>query len=238
MRIALTDTRISTKCERALEIRGFHVIKMPPIPALPAAMASHPDMLLAYIDGTILTSAEYCDNAAYVFCEIRELLPRIKIRFLDTTQGNEYPYDAVYNVLTVGKKMFCRTKTVANEILDFAKDVGYEIVDVKQGYPACTTLAISESCAITADGGMCKALSESGISVVTIENGNISLPPYEYGFIGGAAGVYKDKAYFLGNLDLHPSASIIKEACASAGITPISLSDEELADLGRIIFLD
>ncbi len=238
MRIALTDTRISPKCERALEIRGFHVIKMPPIPTLPAAMASHPDMLLAYIDGTILTSAEYCDSAAYVFCEIRELLPRIKIRFLDTTQENGYPYDAVYNVLTVGKKMFCRTKTVAKEILDFAKDVGYEIIDVKQGYPACTTLAISESCAITADGGMCKALCESGISVVTIENGNISLPPYEYGFIGGAAGVYKDKAYFLGNLDLHPSASIIKEACASAGITPISLSDEELADLGRIIFLD
>ena len=238
MRIALTDTRISQKCERALEIRGFHVIKMPPMSSLPEAMASHPDMLLAFLDGTILTSAEYCDTAAYVFCEIRELLPNIKIRFCDTAQGKEYPFDAVYNVLVVGKKLFCRAKTVAKEILEFAEEHGYEVIDVKQGYPACTTLTIGDRCAITADAGMKKALYESGIPVATIENGNILLPPYEYGFIGGAAGVYQDKVYFLGNLDLHPSASIIKEACIRAGATPISLSDEELSDLGRIIFLD
>ncbi len=238
MRIALTDTRISKKCERELEIRGFHVIKMPPMPALPEPMASHPDMLLAYIDGTILTSAEYCDTAAYVFCEIRELLPNIKIRFCDTAQGNEYPMDAVYNVLTVGKRMFCRQKSAAPEIIEFASANGYRIIDVKQGYPACTTLALGENNAVSADEGMRRALEECGITVGKIENGSISLPPYEYGFIGGAAGVYKDTAYFLGDLDTHPSADIIKDSCLKAGIKPISLSDEGLADLGRIIFLD
>ena len=238
MKIALTDIRISHKCERALKIRGFHVIKMPPMPTLPAPMASHPDMLLTYIDGTILTSAEYCDSAAYLFCEIRELLPHIQIRFCDTAQGSEYPFDAAYNALSVGKKLFCRTKTVAPQILEFAKEHSFEIINVNQGYPACTTLALGESHAISADDGMCRALFENGISVSRIENGGILLPPYEYGFIGGACGVYKDSAYFLGNLDLHPSANIIKNTCRMANITPISLSDEPLSDLGRIIFLD
>ena len=76
------------------------------------------------------------------------------------------------------------------------------------------------------------------ISASIIENGGIQLPPYEYGFIGGASGVYKDKVYFLGNLDLHPSKNIIKSVCQLANITSVSLSDGELADIGRIIFLD
>ena len=238
MRIALTDIRISQKCERALQMRGFHVIKMPPMPTLPEPMASHPDMLLAYIDGTILTSAEYCDTAAYVFCEIREFLPNIKIKFCDTAQGNEYPHDAPYNVLTVGKRMFCRQETAAPEIIEFASAIGYQIIDVRQGYPACTTLALGDYNAVSADEGMRKSLEKCGIAVSKIENGGILLPPYEYGFIGGATGVYKDTAYFLGDLDTHPSADTIKDACRKAGIKPISLSDEKLADLGRIIFLD
>lgn len=238
MKVALTDQRISKCCERALEIKGFHVIKLPPMKQLPASMASHPDMLLTYIDGVILTSAEYCDCAAYAFSEIRELLPHIKIKFCDTTQGEIYPYDAVYNVLSIGKKIFCRKRSVAPEIIEFAKERNFEVIDVNQGYPACTTLALGNSYAISADPGMRKALFDNGVFVYTIDNGGILLPPYEYGFIGGASGVYKDKAYFLGNLDSHPSQRIIKDACLKAGITPVSLSDEKLADLGRIIFLD
>lgn len=238
MRIALTDERISASCERALKINGFHVIKMPPMPSLPAPMASHPDMLISYIDNTILTSAQYCDSAAHVFCEIRELLPHITIKFCNTTQGEQYPLDAVYNVLTAGKKIFLRKKSIAPEVLEFAKDRGYEIIDVNQGYPSCTTLIIGESFAVSADMGMCGALERCGISASVIENGGILLPPYEYGFIGGASGVYKDRVYFLGNLDLHPSKDIIKSVCRSANLTPVSLSDDELADFGRIIFLD
>ena len=238
MRVALTDKKITTACERALEIKGFHVIKLPPMKNIPEPMASHPDMLLAYIDGVILTSAEYCDSAAHVFCEIRDLLPHIKIKFCDTAPGDKYPYDAVYNVLTIGNKIFCRQKSVAAEILEFAQERGLEIINVNQGYPACTTLALGNSRAVSADVGMCKALASCNISASAIDNGGILLPPYEYGFIGGAAGVYKDKAYFLGNLDFHPSKKIIKDACIASGIEPVSLSDEKLRDLGGIIFLD
>jgi hypothetical protein len=68
-----------------------------------------------------------------------------------------------------------------------------------------------------------------------INDGGISLPPHQYGFIGGASGVVGNRVYFFGNLDLHPDAKIIGEAITSEGFIPVSLSDEELSDFGGII---
>ena len=85
---------------------------------------------------------------------------------------------------------------------------------------------------------MSRALSNCGIKVTKIQNGAIALPPYEYGFIGGAAGVFKDKVYFSGNVERHPDGKRIIDAITGEGFVPISLSDEPLADVGRIIFIE
>ena len=85
---------------------------------------------------------------------------------------------------------------------------------------------------------MSEALKREGIEVCEIENGGILLPPHEYGFIGGAAGVYRNTVYFLGDVKKHKSAQKILDTCERAGFEAVSLSGEELADLGRIIFID
>ena len=109
---------------------------------------------------------------------------------------------------------------------------------MRQGYPACVTLALTEKLAVTADEGMANAISGAGISVELIKNGGVSLSPYEYGFIGGAAGVYKNKVYFIGNLNTHPDCQKIEDAIRGAGLVPVSLSDLPLRDFGRIIFIE
>ena len=114
---------------------------------------------------------------------------------------------------------------------------GLTSVNVKQGYPACTALAFGNS-AITADRGMMAALTSREIKTTLISTADISLPPYEYGFIGGAAGVYKNEVYFLGDVHAHRDSEVIRQAITEAGYLPVSLSDEPLADLGRIIFID
>ena len=91
---------------------------------------------------------------------------------------------------------------------------------------------------ICADRGLERSFSANGIDVALIENGGIALPPYEYGFIGGATGVFGNKVYFIGDYKRHPSAEIIENALSSEGYTPISLSDEPLFDLGGLIFLE
>lgn len=234
---ALVDERIDETSERALLKRGFRVIRLPASKSLGTAVASHPDMLLFYYKNKIITSAEYCELAPYVFSDIRELSPRVNITFTSDSFHKEYPRDAIFNALPIGKHLFCKANSVSHRVLDYAGELGLELVSVKQGYPACTTLAFGGS-AITADSGMAKALSAHGIKVTKVSCGGIELPPYEYGFIGGAAGVFGDTVYFIGNLDTHPDAARIRSAIEAEGFYAVSLSNGPLRDLGRIIFID
>ena len=234
MKIIIVDNRISLKCERALEKDGFYLIKLPSDPNLGEAVRSHPDTVMFYRDGEIITTAEYCDVAAYIFSDVRELAPNVRISFTDDRRSDRYPYDCVLNALVIGKKIFCKSDTVSDGIKDFAITHGYEIVHTKQGYPACSVLAFGGS-AITADRGLAATLENNGIKVTLINKGSISLPPHQYGFIGGASGVVGNKVYFFGNIDLHPDAEKIREAITSEGYIPVSLSDEELCDFGGII---
>ena len=237
MKIALVDARISDACERELSKLGFAVLKMPPAEGISAPMASHPDMLIAKLGDNIITTADYIDKASYIFSDIREYAPHIKIHIIDEVYSEKYPKDAILNVLVIGRRVFAKTDSVPMSLLDIARGLGYEIIHTRQGYPACTVLPLSNNAAITADRGLAKTLREWGISVSLIENGGINLPPYEYGFIGGSAGVYHKDVYFLGNPEKHPSYKIIKKSTDTLCMTLRPLSDDVLSDMGRIIFL-
>lgn len=237
MKTCIVDERISEKCERGLEKAGFKVITLPPSPDLSDAVKSHTDMLIFCHNGNIISSADYCEQFPYVFSDIREFSQKTSFTFTADKHKSQYPYDAIFNALVIGNMIFLKKDTVSKGILDYALKAGLEIVDTKQGYPACTVLAF-ENRAITADKGMAKLLREKNIEVTEITNGKIALPPYEYGFIGGAAGVYNKCVYFLGDIKTHPDSDIIISAVESANYTPVSLSDEPLFDLGKIIFVD
>ena len=234
MKVLLVDNRISNKCERTLEKEGFFLIKLPADPNLEKAIASHPDTVLFYNDGELITTADYCDAAAYVFSDIREFSPDVKIHFTSDIRSDKYPMDCQMNALVIGKRVFCKTDTVSKTIIDFANRRGYEIIHTNQGYPACSVLTFGNS-AITSDEGLASVMAKNGVRVTIISNGSISLPPYEYGFIGGASGVVGKKIYFLGRIESHPDYPAIFDAISQEGYTAISLSDEDLYDLGGII---
>ncbi len=236
MKILIVDERISYECERALLKEGFFIIKLPPDKSLGEAVASHPDTLLFCCDNELITTADYCDTAAYVFSDIRELRADVRIVFTADRRGNKYPHDCVMNALVMGKKIFCKTDTVSEGIKDFAVRRGYELVHTNQGYPACSVLAFGGS-AITADRGLAQLMRSNGINVTEIGAGGISLPPYDYGFIGGASGVFGNKVYFFGSIDTHPDAEKIKAAIIGEGFIPVSLSDGELCDVGGFFAL-
>ena len=236
MKFIIVDKRISEKCERSLLKEGFTLLKLPPDPNLGEAVGSHPDTVLFYSDGELITTADYCDAAAYFFSDLREFCPEVRITFTSDRRSAKYPEDCAMNALLIGRRLFCKESSISEAVINLAKARDYEICRVNQGYPACTVLAFGNR-AITADRGMAKALGDKGIEVTLINNGHISLPPHEYGFIGGASGVFGKKVYFLGDLMSHPDGERIREAILSEGYTPISLSDESLRDLGGIIFL-
>lgn len=236
MKTIIVDQRISDECERSLCKEGFYLIKLPADPDLGVAIQSHPDTVMFYAEGEIITTADYCDRAAYVFSDLREFCPNVKIHFTADRRSSKYPHDCIMNALIIGKRIFCKSDSVSKAIINLAMMHGYEICHVNQGYPACTVLSFGNS-AITADKGMASLLTQYGIKVTLINQGHISLPPHEYGFIGGASAVYGKKIYFFGDISAHPDCEIIRKAIEDEGFTPISLSKEGLSDLGSIIFL-
>lgn len=234
--IAIVDCRIPRECEAALCERGFRVLTLPPHPSVGEAVSSHADMLVFKLGNDITVPKGYTSVAKETLDELVRLRPKLKITEDSVAPQKTYPHDCKINALVMGDKLFCKADTVSEVLLDRARKSGLKIIPVKQGYPACTTLKITSSAAITSDRGMARVLAESGIHVTLIENGGISLPPYSYGFIGGACGVFDGKAYFFGDPAKHPSGDAILDALEREGVMPVALYHGELIDLGGIVF--
>ena len=238
MKICIVDERMPGAAKKRLSLEGFYIIEARASKRLPEPLSAHPDMLFFFHENTLISSAEYCDEYPFIFEDLSRLIPRLTLTLTGDTFEKEYPRDAIFNALVMGNKIFFKENSVSKAVIEYAKARGLEAVNVRQGYPACTTLPLSESAAITADEGMARALSEKGISTTLINNGDIALPPYEYGFIGGASGIFRDKLYFIGDYRTHRDAEKIEVAAKNAGLIPVSLGAFPLTDLGRIIFID
>lgn len=240
IKIAIVDSRICAEAERKLTLSGYRVLTLPPFSKLSEAVASHPDMLIRKIGNEYISYADYCEEASYVFSDLSLISVGTGARFTFTADEVEptYPSDVGLNALEIGGKLFCRVSSASKTVLDSARKIGLEIVNVNQGYPACTVLKLSDESAITADVGMAKILKKHGIRVTLIGQGDISLPPHEYGFIGGAGEVHEGKLYFFGDPALHRDGEKIIEAANKEGLRVVPLCACGLSDLGGILFAE
>ena len=240
IKFAIIDSRISAEAERKLTLNGYRVITLPPFSKLSEAVASHPDMLIRKIGNEYISYADYCEEASYVFSDLSLYSVGTGARFTFTSDevGATYPDDVGLNALEIGGKLFCRVASASKTMLDSARREGLEIVNVNQGYPACTVLKLNDSAAITADAGMAKILEKHGIRVTLIEQGDISLPPHEYGFIGGAGEAIDDKLFFFGDPMLHRDGEKILAAASAEGLRVVPLTHGMLSDLGGILFTE
>ena len=233
---AIVDNRISVSCRSRLVAEGFFIIELPADERLGTAVASHTDMLITRIDNNLLINRDYASSHSELIEQIKAAAPNYNIILDNSALGEDYPSDCIYNCLVTGNRIYARN--VENDsIASLAKETGRALKKIKQGYPACTTLMLDGKSAVTADLGMARVLSADGISVTLIENGDISLPPYEYGFIGGTCGIYDKTVYFCGDVTLHRSFEKIRDAIEGADMRYVCLSGEKLLDLGGILFL-
>lgn len=240
IKIAIVDSRISATAERKLTLAGYRVFTLPPFSRLSAPVASHTDMLIHKIGNEYISYADYSEEAAGVFSDLSALILPTGAKFTLTSDevSPEYPSDCRLNALSMGNKLFVRRDSASEYLTSRAEALGLEVVDTKQGYPACTVLKLGEDAAVTADPGMAKVLTEHGIRVTLITNGGIRLEPYEYGFIGGCGGVADGKIFFFGDVMTHPDKDLIISAARTEGLTIVSLDDGPLCDLGGIIFTE
>ncbi len=212
----------------------FEVVKLPADPLLTPPVASHADMLITHIGKTVFVHEKYADSNGGIVREIEKRgLTVIRAR---GPRGEKYPLDVGLNCAVLGGAVLCRKDSAAPEILMFCEERGVPVVNVRQGYAACSSLVFGNS-AMTADPSVAAAAESLGAEVLRIRPGHIALPGYDSGFIGGASGVWENEIFFFGDVDTHPDGGKIRDFAAERGMECVSLGDGPLTDLGGMMIV-
>ena len=219
-------------CKKFENVTGIEAIPLYPYDKLDRPVSCHADMLFCVIDNTIFCYEDYIRRSKEL--ENAVLSSGKSIIYVQKECDKKYPCDIGLNVLVMGKRAFCNSKHTAEEIIEYLKKNGYKIVDVKQGYSACSTLALGEGCAVTSDIGMKNALEKEGIEVLLISNKDIVLCGYNCGFIGGATAVIDKKVYFCGSDSEASKIEGLFGFLADKGYSIESFSSGDVADFGGI----
>ena len=216
---------------RALSERG-EILRLPPDPALPAPVASHPDMIAVVCGPRVVAAREYLDTYPDVARAI-SAGPGVRVIPDDGERGPVYPLDVGLNCLVIGDFLFCGKQSASPGVLRLAGELGLTVVPVNQGYAACSALAAGDA-VVTADPSVADAAERAGLAVLRISPGGIELPGYDAGFIGGASGVIGDTVFFFGDPSTHPDGDRIAAFLAARGFRSAPLRPGPLLNLGGI----
>lgn len=157
-----------------------------------------------------------------------------KIILSDKSLAYNYPNDIALNALIINKYVIGNIKYLDFNITNLSKN-GYTLINTKQGYSRCSTAIINNNAVITADKSILKSLKNS-LDILLIENGDIKLNGYNYGFIGGSCGLIdKDILLFFGNIKEHRNYNKIKSFARNNGIYIEQTGNYMLEDIGGMI---
>jgi len=223
----LVGNTISAKCEDALNSFGYNVVKLPRFNKLQEYVSNHADMLIFYDGERIITHNGYFEENKTLFASLG-----IEIVLSDERMEKAYPFDILFNaVLTKEGILFSKSEYTSELIKRRAK----KIIEVKQGYTACSTCRVSDNAFITTDSGLYKAYLQCGIDSILVSKDDIVLPGYDCGFIGGASVVIGDLVCFFGDIKKYRDYGIIYDFVRKHDKDIFSLSDEKLTDVGGAV---
>ena len=232
--LAVIDERLPKACKNSLGRLGFSLLPLPPFPRLSPPVASHPDMLLLRVKDALFCHREYYAIAQK---EIEQILRAsgLSLCLTDDTVGEVYPTDIALNFVFTGNLLLGKTEILSNKVKKYAKACHISLLSVNQGYAKCSSVVL-DGALITADTGIASAAVSIGLDTLLVSKGDISLPPYPYGFLGGASGVCCKTVFFCGDIRAHRDGAQIEDFCRRHGYDVISLSEESLFDGGSILF--
>lgn len=216
-----------------LNCLGYDVICFSGVKDFSSFLKYHTDLFFSYVGNKLFVS----DSVDKTILEETK-----KICHTETAEKiiEGYPYETAMNCFEIGEYLVCSLKSVSVVILQYAKQIGKEIIPVKQGYAKCACAVAGANSVITEDPGIARVLTKYGVDVLLIGAGGVTLEGYNYGFIGGASFFDKERktVYFFGNVTKHPEYKKINDFCKRHG-TKIRILDSEilLTDLGSAVIL-
>lgn len=227
---AICSNRISPEIINSLSEHGINVIAISDCQHIPYPVASHPDMLFFNNKkGTVI-----CEKTTYDKLSLPEIDCRILTDNFEKKELNNYPFDIRFNAALFEDFLFCREKYISPLII---QNVSAKIVDIKQGYAACSACKVNEYSFITSDISLKKAADKCGLDALLIQPGHIEIDCYDYGFIGGASALLGNKLFFFGDISKHPDYNEIAAFAHHRNVEVITLSKEKLFDYGGVFLL-
>ena len=227
----IIDPRLNEECIINLEYHGFSVIAVPLTDLVAEPVAGHPDMQLFVHEKNLFVHPDIDKQF------IKSIEKYINVIQCTTKLKKNYPYDIPYNIALVGNFAIHKKGCTDRVIQDYLLSKGVELVDTKQGYAKCSTLIVDNNSIITSDRSIYNAAGCVGIDTLLISNNFIDLPGYDYGFIGGACGVYGDTIYITGSIDHHPNKNEIESFIESRNMRLKILSSKRIMDVGSLFFI-
>ncbi|MDU6307054.1 MAG: hypothetical protein E6579_10390 [Clostridium sp.] len=215
----------------ALQSRGIRVITPQVNADLPEPVNRHADLQCIHLQG----------KSWLVVRSENDLQQRLKdegaeVLLTEERLGNKYPADIRLNALILNKQMFGKLKELDPALQKACSFAGIHTVSVRQGYTNCSAAILSEKAMITADTGIAQAAEQHGIEVLRISAGNIRLPGYEYGFIGGCCGLISESVVaFTGALKFHPDGLQMRRFIEAQKKQVLELTQNPLIDIGGIL---
>lgn len=231
--LAVVDGRITCKIECFLLSKGIRLIKTQKHPGVLDAVSYHPDIMLHHIGGNRIVYAPGTGN---------KMLRELESNGYCLVEGGtklspDYPGDISYNGARVGNYFFHYLEYTDPILLNELEKANVELVNVKQGYTKCSVAVINENSIITADPSIAKEAAKRDIRVLIIPpQKSILLPGLDYGFIGGCSGLIgKGSWAIFGKAEKLPSFFQIQEFLKKESCQILSLSDDEVIDLGTLL---
>lgn len=230
--LALIDNRITEDMIEGLNKLNINILKTIKCKETYNAISSHPDICVVKLNNNdILVAPNVYDYYNKIltplgFNVIKGSLPIEK----------KYPHNVQYNVTILGNKVIHNFKYTDNILLEYIDKNKMDKINVNQGYCKCSICIVDENSIITSDEGIYKEVIKHNIDCLLIEKGNIDLFELDYGFIGGSSGLISDDTLaFFGNIEKHPNFKDMEIFVSKRNKKIISLSDENLLDLGSLI---
>lgn len=219
--------------EYCLSSYGVECIKTEPVRELPPALSRHTDIQLVNpVEGVVVYAPGTSQEALTALkASGYELVPG------ETVLTGVYPGDIAYNSAIVGDKAFLHPRYTDRKVLDLLIKNKIRIIPVKQGYAKCSVLILTEEAIVTADPSIHQAALNEGLDSLLIPpQHSIVLKGYNYGFIGGTAGLISSGLMvFFGDYHRLDSWEAIGLHLEKYGIKPLALSNENPVDLGGLI---
>lgn len=197
----------------------------------PMPLHGHPDIFMCQTPETLIVAPNI----------EKELLNQLEGSNIPFVFGNlpveqEHPFIAPYNAVVTSKVTICNPNTVDPKILE--SSAGNRLIQVKQSYNRCSTIALSEDTFLTSDTKTHQQLLKNGFESLLIDPKTITLDGYSHGLFGGCAGICKSSntLFTMGSLQSLPNYSEIIALIHKSGLSVCCLTDAPLQDVGGLFF--